>query len=128
MAEALQQLAAAGRANKQCTLAIGYEELVEDEVRAAARVQSFLGLGSRTAAQPQRRTATPDDLCKLVANGEEVCDAFFGCVYIRLRLADNRNGCYCKRLRTAKDSTSRRYCPILPQAPVKGSGTRSGVS
>ncbi len=48
---------------------------------------------------PRRRKATKDNLCEVVSNWDEVCEAFYGCQQWRSMMEDLDNGCTCKLVR-----------------------------
>lgn len=106
---ALQRLGHRGWHARECTLPVSYESMLRDAAGTIGRVQQFLGMDASELHAPLRRKATHDNLCELVENHQQVCNAFFGCSRLRWMLEDP--GCTCTRLVTNKDFVSRKFCP-----------------
>jgi hypothetical protein len=106
--KALRSLGKSGRSH-ECTLPISYEAFLHDARGAVSRVQQFLGISTDELHLPLRRKATHDNLCELVENHEELCNAFFGCVELRWMLEDP--ACTCNKLVTSSVFNSRKFCP-----------------
>lgn len=107
--KALRRLGDEGWHARECTLPVSYEAMLRDAAGTVGRVQQFLGLDASEVHAPLRRKATHDNLCELVENHQDVCNAFFGCSRLRWMLEDP--GCTCTRLVTNEDFTSRKFCP-----------------
>lgn len=108
---ALRRMGRAGRNLEECTLPISYESILADAEASVARAQLFLGLSMTEIHSPLRTKATEDNLCELVENHAEVCNAFYGCTHLRWMLDDIENDCLCNKLATADSFISRKYCP-----------------
>lgn len=108
---ALRRLGIAGRRTEECTLPISYESILVDPKMSVARAQMFLGLDMNEIHSPLRAKATEDNLCELVENHSQLCNAFYGCTHLRWMLDDMQNNCMCDKLVTAEAFISRKYCP-----------------
>lgn len=106
---ALRNLGKAGRNSEECTFPVSYEALLDDARTVVSRVQQFLGIGANELHLPLRRKATHNNLCELVENHQEVCNAFFGCVALRWMLEDP--ACNCHKLVTNSIFNSHQFCP-----------------
>eukprot|EP00178_Gracilaria_changii_P019947 TRINITY_DN578_c0_g2_i3.p1 TRINITY_DN578_c0_g2~~TRINITY_DN578_c0_g2_i3.p1 ORF type:complete len:466 (-),score=75.58 TRINITY_DN578_c0_g2_i3:4462-5859(-) len=74
---------------------VKYEDYLYRRERTMKETFDFLGVDwQETAAQ--RKKASPDNLCKMVTNFQEVCDRFLPCQLWRPFLYDDVNDCRCK--------------------------------
>lgn len=98
-------------AQQQCVLPVSYESYQWHRDATMTGVQRFLGVNTTERHAPQRRKATKDNLCELVENWDELCDAFFACPQWRWMMEDLASGCTCKRLGGSAFGKARsRYC------------------
>eukprot|EP00178_Gracilaria_changii_P019949 TRINITY_DN578_c0_g3_i1.p1 TRINITY_DN578_c0_g3~~TRINITY_DN578_c0_g3_i1.p1 ORF type:complete len:439 (-),score=74.08 TRINITY_DN578_c0_g3_i1:271-1587(-) len=73
---------------------VKYEDYLYRRERTMKETFDFLGVDwQETAAQ--RKKASPDNLCKMVTNFQEVCDRFLPCQLWRPFLYDDVNDCRC---------------------------------
>lgn len=110
---ALQKLAEARKNtdNNECILPLSYEDLLRDERGAILRAQAYLGLGMDEQLLPLRAKATLDNLCELLENFREVCQAFFGCPELRWMMEDSTNNCRCSTFDSSRLFVSKEFCP-----------------
>ncbi|CAN8075698.1 unnamed protein product [Agarophyton chilense] len=74
---------------------VKYEDYLYNRQRTMKETFDFLGVDwQETAAQ--RKKASPDNLCKMVKNFQDVCDHFLPCQLWRPFLYDDVNDCRCK--------------------------------
>jgi len=98
-----------------CVLSLPYEEYLYSRDNSMAQVYRFLGVPFEDHA-PNRQKATADSLCDAVANVEDLCDAFYGCLRYRWMFDDWNNNCKCVGLRKeSRFGENNPYC----SAPVK---------
>lgn len=74
---------------------VRYEDYLYHRERTLRETFDFLGVDYQDTA-PQRRKASPDSLCEMVSNFQEVCDHFLQCQLWRPYLHDPVNNCKCK--------------------------------
>lgn len=78
-----------------CVLPLSYKMLLKQPEHAQLAMQAFLGIDLDRSLRAARRKATGDNLCDVVTNWPQVCDAFFGCHRWRGMMDDLDNGCTC---------------------------------
>lgn len=76
-------------------LAVKYEDYLYRRNETMKETLDFLGV-DQMETEPQRAKASPDSLCHMVTNYQEVCRAFYPCQLWRPYLDDDRNNCYCR--------------------------------
>lgn len=76
-------------------LAVKYEDYLYRRSETMKETLDFLGV-DHVETEPQRAKASPDSLCHMVTNFQEVCRAFYPCQLWRPYLDDDRNNCYCR--------------------------------
>ncbi|CDF39845.1 unnamed protein product [Chondrus crispus] len=74
---------------------VRYEDYLYHRERTMHETFDFLGVDYEETA-PQRKKASPDSLCEMVSNFQEVCDHFLPCQLWRTYLHDPVNNCRCK--------------------------------
>ncbi|PXF47977.1 hypothetical protein BWQ96_02363 [Gracilariopsis chorda] len=74
---------------------VRYEDYLYRRERTMRETFDFLGVDWQQTA-PQRQKASPDNLCKMVKNFQDVCDRFLPCLLWRPYLYDDVNNCRCK--------------------------------
>lgn len=74
---------------------VRYEDYLYRRERTMREAFDFLGVDYQDTA-PQRQKASPDNLCEMVSNFQELCDHFLGCQLWRPYLHDDVNNCRCK--------------------------------
>lgn len=87
------------------TTQLMYEEYLYRREETMRGLYDFLGVEHHNTT-PMRLKASPDNLCSLVSNYQELCDHFYHCQLWRPFLNDAINDCRCKppnRLRFNRD-------------------------
>lgn len=93
-----------------CVLSLPYEEYLYSRDNSMAQVYRFLGVPFEDH-QPNRQKATSDNLCDAVANVDDLCHAFYGCLRYRWMFDDgNSNGCKCVGLAPSSFEANKGYC------------------
>lgn len=72
-----------------------YEDYLYCREQTMREAFDFLGVEYQNTA-PQRQKASPDNLCEMVSNFQEVCDHFLPCQLWRPYMHDAVNNCRCK--------------------------------
>lgn len=104
------ELAMMNAARGRCVLPVGYEAFLKDAGLQTLRMQAFLGLDLAKRLKPGRRKATGDNMCDVISNWDEVCEAFFGCASWRGMMEDVDNNCTCSNLDIGMRPLWHRYC------------------
>jgi len=112
--------------NNACVLPLSYELLLENPVQTPLIIQSFLNLRVIRSLQPARRKATDDNMCKVVSNWNEVCNAFFLCHRWRGMMDDTRTGCTCPVVTGIKPSHAHRFCDPEKKVSVSKNRLKKG--
>lgn len=89
-----------------CVLPVPYESYLYHTEATMKRVHEFLGLPIANFT-PTRFKATPDNLCELVENWDELCAKFYSCLAWRRMMRDMRNNCTCRNT-----IASDKYCDV----------------
>lgn len=76
-------------------LVVRYEDYLYRRERTMRETFDFFGVDFQDTA-PQRLKASPDSLCEMVINFQDVCDHFYPCQLWRPYLHDDVNDCRCK--------------------------------
>lgn len=76
-------------------LAVRYEDYLYRRERTMKETFDFLGIDYQNT-MPGRLKASPDSLCQMVINFQELCDNFHPCPLWRPYLDDDINDCRCK--------------------------------
>lgn len=90
-------LSAAARAlhRDEDMMVVRYEDYLYYRERTMREAFDFFGVDFEDTA-PQRLKASPDNLCEMVSNFQELCDHFLPCQLWRPYLHDSVNNCRCK--------------------------------
>lgn len=89
------------------TMTVKYEDYLYRREETMKETFDFLGV-SHENTTPQRIKASPDSLCDMVSNFDEVCHIFYPCQLWRTFMDDPVNNCRC-RLRKF-NTFDRKYC------------------
>lgn len=89
--DAVHEISKDGR---YCVRELPYEDYLYDREDSLADIFKFLGL-RQEVTKPLRYKATDDNLCKVVENWEETCNAFYPCTVFQHMIDDPRNNCFC---------------------------------
>lgn len=77
-----------------CVREVPYEDYLYDREATIRDIMSFLGI-PHIKTDPERFKATGDNMCAVVQNWDDVCNAFYGCITWQHMLDDARNQCFC---------------------------------
>lgn len=88
-------------------LAVKYEDYLYRRDYVMKETFNFLGV-DHMETEPLRIKASPDSLCGMVTNYQEVCRSFYTCQLWRPYLDDDRNGCFCRP--SNGNEFDERYC------------------
>lgn len=88
-------------------LVVNYENYLYHRERTMRETFDFLGVDWQSTV-PQRIKASPDNLCIMVTNFQDLCDKLFPCQLWRPFLEDELNNCRCKPVNWSKFDSS--YC------------------
>lgn len=99
---------AARAIGRDCLLEVPYEDYLHGSAATIERLQSFLGI-ERQLSHSDRLKATGDNLCELIENFDEFCEAFYGCSIWQPFLEDNVNDCRCTRVQRIRTE----YCGVV---------------
>eukprot|EP00177_Eucheuma_denticulatum_P007204 GFKZ01013109.1.p1 GENE.GFKZ01013109.1~~GFKZ01013109.1.p1 ORF type:complete len:350 (+),score=49.09 GFKZ01013109.1:234-1283(+) len=78
-----------------CVWEVPYEDYLYHGRETMEGLFKFLGVGSEET-QPERFKATGDNLCEVIENWDDVCQAFYGCIAWQHMMDDARNQCFCE--------------------------------
>ena len=115
-----------------CVLPVSYELLLRQPGRAQLAIQAHLGLTLNESLQAQRSKATGDNMCEVVTNWNEVCNAFFICHRWRGMMDDAEHGCSCPVATGMNVNHAQRFCQpdrnraflkVLPSKHVPNTST-----
>lgn len=89
------------------TMTVKYEDYLYRREETMKETFEFLGV-SHEPTTPQRIKASPDSLCDMVSNFDEVCHVFYPCQLWRTFMDDPVNNCRCRLRKFNK--FDRKYC------------------
>lgn len=78
-----------------CAREVPYEDYLYDREATMRDMIDFLGI-PYSKTDPERFKATGDNMCAVVENWDDVCNAFYGCITWQHMLDDARNRCFCR--------------------------------
>lgn len=78
-----------------CVREVPYEDYLYDREATIGDIMRFLGI-PQIKTEPERFKATGDNMCDVVQNWDDICDAFYGCITWQHMLDDARNQCFCR--------------------------------
>lgn len=89
------------------TMIVRYEDYLYERSRTLREAFDFLGV-DYSDTEADRKKASPDSLCDMVSNFQQLCDTFVQCQMWRLYFIDEKNDCRCQP--SGAEVFQKKYC------------------